>query len=351
MTRSSLERGRITALLLLCACTPGQVLDPLAPAPAAAGMQPSAAGHGGRGDETAAQVLPPPAAAVAGRSALQMDVQQSSGGRGPQPAVSEALPEHVLGVTLTDVAPLDTISEALSSLSHKPTVRVVFDVQRRAITYVPALRSIAAVSFVMGEVVDSVVVDSLSTDAYATRTSEYLDELGDVVDIWEIGNEVNGEWLGPTDKVQAKIVAAYRLVRERGKRSALTLYYNQGCVQKPEHELFTWAANNIPADMRAGLDYVWVSYYAQRCHSAEPDWKSVFTRLREQFPHARLGFGGVGTTEAEDKAELVRHFYRLNVPVSGFVGGYFWWYFREDMLPSGAPLWNVLNDSWLGSPL
>jgi hypothetical protein len=278
-----------------------------------------------------------------------MEVQQGSAGRGPQP--SEPLPEHVLGVTLTDVTPTDTISDALASLSHKPTVRVVFDAQRQAITYVPSLRAIAAVSFVMGELVDSVVVESLSTDNYAARTSEYLDELGDMVDIWEIGNEVNGEWLGPSDKVQAKIVAAYRLVRERGKRSALTLYFNQGCVQKPEHELFTWAANNIPADMREGLDYVWLSYYEQRCHRDEPDWKSVFTRLHEQFPHARIGFGGVGTTDAQDKAELLRHFYNLSVPVPGFVGGYFWWYFRDDMLPSGAPLWNVLNETWLGSPL
>jgi hypothetical protein len=261
------------------------------------------------------------------------------------------LPEQVLGVTLTDVTPTDIITDALATLAHKPTVRVVFDVQRRAVAYGPSLRDVAAVSFVMGELVDSVVVDRLSTDVYAQRTSEYLDELSDVVDIWEVGNEVNGEWLGESDKVQAKIVAAYQLVRERGERSALTLYYNQGCVQDPKHELFTWAANNIPSDMREGLDYVWLSYYEQRCHIPEPDWKSVFTRLREQFPHARLGFGGVGTSVADDKAALVRHFYSLDVPVPGFVGGYFWWYFRDDMLPSGAPLWNVLNESGRGSPL
>jgi hypothetical protein len=162
---------------------------------------------------------------------------------------------------------------------------------------------------------------------------------------------VNGEWLGPSDRVEAKITAAYQQVKQRDKRTALTLYYNQGCVQKPEHEMFTWAQSNIPAEMRQGLDYVWVSYYEERCHGEEPDWDQVFTRLHELFPHAKLGIGGCGTTDAAQKAELIEHFYGLDVDVPSFVGGYFWWYFRDDMQPASAPLWSVLNDSWLRSPL
>ena len=26
-----------------------------------------------------------------------------------------------------------------------------------------------------------------------------------------------------------------------------------------------------------------------------------------------------------------------------FIGGFFWWYFREDMVPSSTEYWSVLN--------
>jgi hypothetical protein len=344
MTRFSLESGRMLALFSLCACTSGQVLDASGPRAAMSEVVPPMAA-GSSADEPAR-----PAAADGGaREPLLMRAPQGQGGTLGQPP--QALPEHVFGVTLTDVSPLESISEALAKLAHKPTTRVVFDSRRQAITYLPALREIHAVSYVMGGLVDSVSVAPISIDAYAARTTDYLNELSEHVDIWEIGNEVNGEWLGPSDKVQAKIGAAYWQVKERDKRTALTLDYNKGCVQKPEHELFTWAQSYIAADIRQGLDYVWVSYYEQRCHGAEPDWDQVFTRLHELFPHAKLGIGGCGTSDPAQKAQLIEHFYTLDVDVPSFVGGYFWYYFRDDMQPSSAPLWSVLNDSWLRSPL
>ncbi len=47
---------------------------------------------------------------------------------------------------------------------------------------------------------------------------------------------------------------AYDLVKMRGKRAALTLYYNRDCWSAADHEMFTWANANIPADMKTGLD-------------------------------------------------------------------------------------------------
>jgi hypothetical protein len=266
------------------------------------------------------------------------------------PSVSAMLPGRVFGVTITDVSPLEGISEALRSLSRRPTARVVFDADRAAVTYAPALRELAGVSYIMGELVDSVAVANLSVDQYAARTSEYLDELGDVIDLWEIGNEVNGEWVGEPDRVAAKVAVAYDLVAAQHRPTALTLYYNEGCVQNPEHELFTWASRYVSPTLREGLDYVWVSYYEQRCHRPEPDWNSVFARLHELFPNAKLGFGGCGASDPARKRETLEHFYNLEVSEPRFVGGYFWWYFREDMLPPSAPLWGVLNSSWESSP-
>lgn len=346
MTRFSLESGRMLALFSLCACTSGQVQGGSGPRAAMSEVAPPMAAGGAPAEVQPTQ----PVAADGGvREPLLMRQPQGQGGTLGQPP--QTLPERVYGVTLTDVSPIEGITDALASLSQKPTTRIVFNLRRQAITYWPAARDIHAVSYVMGSIVDSVSISSISVDAYAVRTTDYLNELDELVDIWEVGNEVNGEWVGPSDKVQAKITGAYWQVKERQKPTALTLYYNQGCVQKPEHEIFTWAESNIPMEMRQGLDYVWVTYYEQRCHRAEPDWNQVFTRLHALFPHAKLGIGGCGTSDPAQKAELVQHFYGLDVDVPSFVGGYFWWYFREDMQPSSAPLWTVLNDSWLRMPL
>ena len=36
----------------------------------------------------------------------------------------------------------------------------------------------------------------------------------------------------------------------------------------------------------------------------------------------------------------------MDVPVNRYVGGCFWWYFREDIMPQTQPLFAVLAASW-----
>jgi hypothetical protein len=52
-------------------------------------------------------------------------------------------------------------------------------------------------SWVMVELADSHDFHVLKRDgALKQKTEVYMDRLGSLVDIWEIGNEVNGEWTG-----------------------------------------------------------------------------------------------------------------------------------------------------------
>jgi len=100
-----------------------------------------------------------------------------------------------------------------------------------------------------GEILDSFSVQDISLGGYLTRTNDYLAAFPNTVDVWEVGNEINGEWLvadgGTTADVVAKMSGAFDAVKAAGQRTALTLYFNQDCWQFPSNEMFTWANANV----------------------------------------------------------------------------------------------------------
>ncbi|MBI4511224.1 MAG: hypothetical protein HY698_16445 [Deltaproteobacteria bacterium] len=249
----------------------------------------------------------------------------------------------LFGVTIDSVYPTPDIVEALRRHSHRPTTRIVFDELVPATDYRQAAAAIHGVSYVLGEILDSFYVKQYSVQDYLARTTEYLGFLGDVVDIWEIGNEINGEWLGKTADVVAKMAGAYDLVKAGGYRTALTLYYNEDCWESPSNEMFTWAQANVPARMKAGLDYVLMSYYEDDCNGLQPNWQAVFDRLGEMFPSARIGFGECGTSSSSRKKEYIDRYYRMQINHPRFIGGYFWWYYKQDMVPYTNKLWSALE--------
>ena len=322
--------GRWRALLvastvtLLSACGGGDTTDSLA----------------GKADADAEADAPAPVAlAVEARAATA-----------PPQGAGRTVPTPIYGVTVDDISGLSDITQSLSRLSRTPTTRIVFDEYVPASYYRKAAVEINKVSYVMGEILDSFYMNTVNVQGYKDRTNEYLSTLGDVVDIWEIGNEINGEWLGNNTDVVAKMTGAYDIVKGQGRTTALTLYYNKDCWSKSSNEMFTWTEANVPARMRQGLDYVLISYYEEDCNNLKPDWNAVFTRLATLFPSAKLGFGEVGTSKADKKAAYLQSYYALKPPVANYVGGYFWWYFRQDMVPYTQPLWNTLNNAIAATP-
>ncbi|RUR13813.1 hypothetical protein [Legionella sp. km772] len=267
------------------------------------------------------------------------------------PLSIEAGLSKLYGVTITNPwKQLPAIIDALKSLAKKPTARIVFDAGVSASDYKNIVIQIHKVSGTMGELVDSSEVKNYSLAQYLNRTKTYLNTLQGYIDIWEIGNEINGEWLGNTSSVVAKMTGAYDLVKQQKGKTALTLYYNQGCYSRADHEMFAWVKKNIPLRMKQGLDYVFISYYEDDCNNLEPDWPTVFQKLGSLFPNSKLGFGECGTTNKNVKEEFIYNYYTLTINHPRFILGGFWWYFDSsanggpgDMVPKTKPLWSVLN--------
>ena len=252
---------------------------------------------------------------------------------------------RLYGVTLDNVANLSGIVTALNHHYKKMTARVVFDEWVAANYYTTPCSQIHNVGFIMGELLDSYYFSQYSYSQYVSRVNEYLSTLGNNVDIWEVGNEVNGEWLGNIDSVVAKVYAAYTMVKAQSRVTELTLYYNYNCWSKQKNEMFHWANTYLPSDMKTGLDYVLVSYYEDDCNNYQPDWKKVFDSLHVIFPNSKLGVGECGTTKTGSKASYISRYYRMNITNPKYVGGYFWWYYYEDCIPYTNALWDTLDNA------
>ena len=115
----------------------------------------------------------------------------------PPPPPPLQLPGSPLwGVTVDHVSGLTPMLSALATLPEPATVRVYFDVHEAAAYYATPVARIAGVGQVMGELLDSSDEQAISTAAMRQRTESYVQALGGDVAIWEVGNEVNGNWTG-----------------------------------------------------------------------------------------------------------------------------------------------------------
>jgi len=277
------------------------------------------------------------------------------------PSGMRIVPDPLYGVTVDDVSNVTNIVNSSANLSHMPTTRIVFDYGQAPSTYTSAVSRIEPVSYIMGELVDSSDMTRYTLQQYHDRTAQYLSALGNQVDIWEIGNEVNGNWTGAYSDVGAKIYGAWQQVHAAGKRSELTLWYDAGCGNGSfELDPIAFTNQYVPADMRSGLEYVTVSYYETQCNNIRPSaaaLTTLFDQLHSLYPNAKLGFGEIGFpnkvgSNTSVAQSMINYYYGLNLSTPGYIGGYFWWHYYEDMLPyTTKPLWQTLDAAFSSMPV
>jgi hypothetical protein len=239
--------------------------------------------------------------------------------------------------------------DALASLPRRIALRVVLDPGTPPADYVDSVRKLAAVADVMALPLDSSEMAKVSAAQAGKRARRYMEALKDAAPIWEVGNEVNGNWLG-ADTV-GKIEAMYDAAKAQGKLTAVTFYYENPAT--PGHAMLPWIDAHIPPGhrLRDGLDYALVSYYedqngGHKLTQAEID--TMFKGLARRFPNARVGFGEFGwgrkiPADPAVRAQLISRFqgYRSSEPA--FVGGGFYWHFRQTMSPKSKPDFELLR--------
>lgn len=268
-------------------------------------------------------------------------------------------PQPVWGVTLDNDAGIghralaDQVA-ALSALPERPAARVVADIGTSPDDFADSLPAISNVADVVLELGDSSEVRGLPTTAYAAWVKSLTARYASNVAIWEVGNEVNGEWVGTPSQEMARVSAAASAVRAIGGKTMLTLYYNPNCWAKRSNELFTWlAAGHVPASLARSLDYVTISYYPGDCNDYWPSaarWQQVFDKLHARFPHALLGFGESGTSDksldTDSRLALWSQYRAVQIAGDNYVGLGLWWTWAEDAVPTSKPFFQGFASSF-----
>jgi hypothetical protein len=194
---------------------------------------------------------------------------------------------------------------------------------------------------------------STTGPAEQTRVTNLLSTLGSNIDIWEIGNEVNGNWTGPYTSGAQTVINTYQQVAQAGHRSALTLYENSWAPDNcgdgtSELTPQQYSSRYLPASVRAGIDYLLLSWYPTQCPglTGNVPASTITTEvqgLHALYPNALIGFGELGlpnptqpSTEARAQA-IMAYYYAITINQPYYIGGYFWWYWDEDLNLTGMP--------------
>ncbi|CAN5507548.1 hypothetical protein BH10BDE1_BH10BDE1_13170 [soil metagenome] len=270
------------------------------------------------------------------------------------PAFGRTVPAPIYGVTFDDVQNYANQAIELKKFPYMPTARVVLDPGTKPGDYTQAISALGKSAYIMAELQDSMDMKKQTIASFEARAQTYFSALKNSVDIWEVGNEINGDWLG-TD-VENKLRAGFKVLDNAGATTAITFFWfgelgqKNNCIPANKYEMFSWINNLQQLDlppaqrdpqnekMRLNVDYIFISWYPQQCNDIKPDWASVFSRLAEIYPNAKLGFGEIGTANPQNgsayELNLIQEFYpmaaRLAMP-KNYVGGYFWWYFAQEM--------------------
>ena len=358
----------------------------------------------------------------------------------------------VFGVTITKLAEAAAAHKKLQDLAAVDpnipvVVRVVFEpIQtidaaaferelKKYHTAVDMLRQSSG-ACVMGAIADSdfmhfylrEVTDPKWPDGYGDYlcwTMRLVKEMGASVDIWEVGNEVNGEWYGwagkaykkdeseedknqdpimsrkradMRGKIKTELDAAYTAVKSLrpDALTAITLLYNddgkKDCTEFHEYKMKDWVSSYLTDNIRGDVDFVLLSYYEnkQDCpqvtRSHDRLLTDVFVPLREVFRNDKtaFGFGEISYKQdcyknkdeeyddedrnkhskcrAGQKDYVARYYEKLDRDLSSsfdtynqqagvrkikYLGGYFYWYFLQDMVLADAnrqnPVYNALK--------
>ncbi len=265
--------------------------------------------------------------------------------------------------------PVDTIQSMTSATPSTETgwVRFVLDPTVATSTYAPEITYAHAHGLkVMVEPVDSAYCDASSpTAGFNCTAANYHTAFVNATtlltgtaapDAYEVGNEVNGDWVlsSGTNTPAARLADAATVVTTNapGKLRVLTLFWQINTAQSTSTSLFNWARANLTSAIRANLDTILLSTYVEQAPLGLA-YDEVMRQMQTEFAGKQIGIGELGywiagqrywwaysnlssgtKATAAQLEPIADQYYRASLGYAGSVSGGFWWNFPSEVVPS-----------------
>jgi len=211
---------------------------------------------------------------------------------------------------------------------------------------------------VMGCVLDTAQwPKTLTPEAYAERVKNIVLHYKGKVDSWEVGSEINGDWLGGgaqplgLDQIYKIFSAGAAKAKELDPETetVATLYWWEATAPDREHSFSGWLETYSRRGFGKNVDIVGLSFYPED-NPVGMSFERAFDAAAEAMPEHRLmlsSFGYVENTElkgywwlAPDDVDDARKdisilYTTASCAMSRSLGGGFWWQTLQQMLPAG----------------
>ena len=264
---------------------------------------------------------------------------------------------------------LDHYEKIISAIKRSGAnwVRLVFRSNPEDFTYA-SMRSFNEYDSIVAELRDQdlrimgTVLDtgqwprSLTPQIYAERVKNLVFHYQDQIRSWEVGSELNGDWLGgasaplPPDQVYRIYAAGAAKVKELDPalETVATLYWWDGGAPDREHSLFGWLKRYSREGFGRNLDLLAVSLQPDE-NPVGMAFEAIFERLHQELPDKRLMLGSLGYVDgdklqgywwldADDvpaaRDDLLVLFTTASCAMPRSLCGGFWWQTLEQMIPA-----------------
>jgi hypothetical protein len=198
---------------------------------------------------------------------------------------------------------------------------------------------------------------TLTPEIYAARAKALASHYRDDVDAWEVGSEINGDWLGgaraplTSDQVFRIYAAGAAAARAAAPKAELvaTLYWWEETAPDRAHSLSGWLANYVPKGFGRDVDLVGLDVFPED-NPAGLGLERAFDELSSALPENKIFLSSFGYVE-EDKLkgywwltpddvdgarkDLLLLYTAGSCAMTRSVCGGFWWQTLDQMLPAG----------------